>query len=241
MKQTAASPAPVSDIKEGFDARFPTARHVGRRHDSSASRHIQATHSMLAFPGAGMQTAQLAVRVTDRDHSLGPKNAPVTLVEYGDFECAHCARAHPLMHGIRRYMGEDLRLVYRHFPLTAGHPYAARAAEVAEAASAQGKFWQMLDTLFRAQHPLEDEELLLHAAGIGIDAGRLSRELIAHVFAGKVRDDLRGGIRSGVFGTPTFFINEMRYDGNWLDAAEFIQALSDAATTPAAGLRGRAI
>jgi len=187
-----------------------------------------------------MQSPQLVVRVTDRDHSLGPSNAPVTLVEYGDFECAHCARAHPIVQGIRRYMGEDLRFVYRHFPLTAGHPYAVRAAEVAEAAGAQGKFWQMLDALFRAQDALDYEELLLHAARIGVDARRVSRELIAHVFAAEVRDHLRGGIRSGVYGTPTFFINEMRYDGNWSDAAEFIQVLSDAATSPALGLRGPA-
>jgi protein-disulfide isomerase len=188
-----------------------------------------------------MQLSQLAVRVTDRDHSLGPSHAPVTLVEYGDFECGHCARAHPIIHGIRRYMGDDLRLVYRHFPLTAAHPYAVRAAEVAEAAGAQGKFWQMLDALFGTQRALDDEELLRHAARIGIDARRVSRELIAHVFAGEVRDDLRGGIRSGVYGTPTFFINATRYDGDWSVAAEFIQVLSEAATRPAVGLRSPAI
>lgn len=187
-----------------------------------------------------MQSAQLAVSVTDRDHSLGPRNAPVTLVEYGDFECAHCARAHPIVQGIRRYMGEDLRLVYRHFPLTAGHPHAVRAAEAAEAAGAQGKFWEMADSLFRSQNALDYKELLLHAARIGIDAGRVSRELIARVFARDVRDDLRGGIRSAVNCTPTFFINGIRYDGNWADAAEFIQVLSDAAMIPAVGPRGSA-
>ena len=176
-----------------------------------------------------MQSAQLTVPVTERDHSLGPSNAPVTLVEYGDFECPHCGRAHPIVQGIRRYMGEQLRFVYRHFPLVEAHPHAEHAAESAEAAGAQGRFWEMHDILFRNQHALEDEDLVLYAARIGVDAQRVARELAAGTHARKVRDDFRGGIRSGVNGTPTFFINGSRFDGNWADTVEFIQALTEAA------------
>jgi len=176
-----------------------------------------------------MQTAQLTVPVNERDHTLGPTNAPVTLVEYGDFECPHCGRANPIMQGIRRYMGDHIRFVYRHFPLAEAHPHAESAAEAAEGAGVQGRFWEMQDVLFRNQHALEPEDLLLYAVKIGLDAQRLARELAARRSARKVRDDFRGGIRSGVNGTPTFFINGMRYDGNWADAAEFMQALSEAA------------
>jgi protein-disulfide isomerase len=126
-------------------------------------------------------------------------------------------------------MGDQLRFVYRHFPLAEAHPHAELAAEAAEGAGVQGRFWEMHDVLFRNQQALEPEDLLRYAMKIGVDAERLARELAARTYARRVRDDFRGGIRSGVNGTPTFFINGMRYDGNWADAAEFIQALSEAA------------
>jgi protein-disulfide isomerase len=182
-----------------------------------------------------MPSAQLLVPVTERDHSVGPDNAPVTLVEYGDFECPFCRRAHPMVQGIRRYMGDNLRCVFRHFPLAEAHPHARHAAEAAEAAGAQGKFWEMHDILFQNQDALEDADLIMYAARIGIDFQRVSQELAAGTYTRKVRDDFRGGVRSGVNGTPTFFINGIRFDGNWSDANEFIQALSDAASqVPAA-------
>ena len=132
-------------------------------------------------------------------------------------------------------MGDNLRFVFRHFPLSEAHPHAQRAAEAAEAAGAQGHFWEMHDLLFHNQDALEDADLLAYAAQIGIDAQRVARELAAGTYAKKVRDDFRGGVRSGVNGTPTFFINGVRYDGNWSDTAEFMQALTDAAThTPVA-------
>ncbi|MDP9200503.1 MAG: DsbA family protein [Gemmatimonadota bacterium] len=182
-----------------------------------------------------MQSAQLAVPVNDRDHSLGPSNAPVMLVEYGDFECPHCGRAHPIVQGVRRFMGEQLRFVYRHFPLTEAHPHAQSAAEASESAGAQGRFWEMHDILFGNQHALEDEDLIMYAARIGVDAQRVAQELAAGTWTKKVRDDFRSGVRSGVNGTPTFFINGVRYDGNWGDAAEFVQVLTDAATQVQAG------
>jgi protein-disulfide isomerase len=178
--------------------------------------------------------AQLAVPVTDRDHSRGSQNAPVTLVEYGDFECPHCGRAHPLVEGVRRYMGDNLRFVYRHFPLAEAHPHAQHAAEASEAAGAQGKFWEMYDILFEHGDALEDEDLLLYAADIGVDVKRAAEELAAGAYTKKVRDDFRGGVRSGVNGTPTFFINGFRWDGNWANANEFIHALESAAQVQAA-------
>lgn len=177
-----------------------------------------------------MYTAQLVVPVSERDHILGPATAPVTLVEYGDFECPHCRRAHPIVQGVVRYMGDNLRFVYRHFPLGEAHPHAQHAAEASEAAAAQGKFWEMEDTLFRNADELTDEDLILHAARLGLDFQRVSQELAAGTYTRRVRDDFRGGVRSGVNGTPTFFINGLRFDGNWSDANEFIQVLMDAAT-----------
>jgi protein-disulfide isomerase len=127
-------------------------------------------------------------------------------------------------------MGEHLRFVYRHFPLVEAHPHAEHAAEAAEAAGAQGRFWEMHDMLFRNQHALEDEDLVLYAVKTGVDAQRLARELAAGTYARRVRDDFRGGIRSGVNGTPTFFVNGARFDGNWTDTVEFIQVLTEAAS-----------
>ena len=182
-----------------------------------------------------MQSAQLLVPVTERDHSIGPSNAVVTLVEYGDFECSFCRKAYSMLQGLRRYMGDNLRFVCRHFPLAEAHPHAQHAAEAAEAAGAQGKFWEMHDILFQSQDALEDEDLVMYAARIGIDFQRVSQELAAGAYTRRVRDDFRGGARSGVNGTPTFFINGARYDGNWGDANEFIQVLSDAASQVPAG------
>jgi protein-disulfide isomerase len=179
-----------------------------------------------------MPLAQLAVPVDDRDHTIGPRNAPVTLVEYGDFECPHCARAHPIVKGVRRYLGENLGFVYRHFPLVEAHPHAESAAQAAEAAGAQGRFWEMHDMLFTHQDALEPEDLVQYATQLGLDAQRVARELAARVYARKVRDDFRGGMRSGVNGTPTFFINGIRYDEDWTDTATFIHDLTEAATQP---------
>ncbi|HYU52166.1 MAG TPA: thioredoxin domain-containing protein, partial [Gemmatimonadaceae bacterium] len=117
--------------------------------------------------------------MSDSDHSLGPAGAPVTLVEYGDFECPYCGRAYPIVQGVIRRMGDNLRFVFRHFPLSEAHPHAQHAAEAAEAAGAQGRFWEMHDVLFHNQDALEDADLLTHAASIGIDAQRVARELSA--------------------------------------------------------------
>jgi protein-disulfide isomerase len=150
----------------------------------------------------------------DRDHIRGPRNAPLTLVEYGDYECPYCGRAHPIVNAVRQALGTRLRFVYRHFPLPI-HPNAPVAAEAAESAGAQGHFWEMHDQLFAHQTALDPHSLVTYAAQIGVDQRRFVDDLTHHVFAPRVRHDFMSGVRSGVSGTPTFFINGLRYQGPW--------------------------
>jgi protein-disulfide isomerase len=179
-----------------------------------------------------MTLNELVMPVSVRDHVQGAFDAPVILVEYGDFECPHCRRAYPIVKAAQRALGGDLAVVYRHFPLAEAHPHARLAAEAAEAAGAQGQFWVMHDTLFEHQDALEEEDLLGYADALGLDRVRFSRELASGEHAQRVRDDFRGGIRSGVNGTPTFFINGVRFDGNWGALDEFVAVLSQAADSP---------
>jgi protein-disulfide isomerase len=160
-------------------------------------------------------TARLTPPVSARDHAQGPAAGPVTLVEYGDYECPHCGRAYPMVKAVQRSMGDNLRFVFRNFPLTSSHEHAEHAAEMAEAAGDRGKFWEMHDRLFEHQRRLADGDLLDHASRIGLDLGRFERELTGHAHAERVREDFLSGVRSGVNGTPTFFINGARHDGAW--------------------------
>jgi protein-disulfide isomerase len=162
---------------------------------------------------AAIADVPLAVPVTERDHAQGPVTAPVTLVEYGDYECPHCGAVHPIIQEIQRQMGGTLRFVFRNFPLAAMHRHAMRAAEAAEAAGAQGKFWEMHDRLFDDQEKLEDADLIAHAKAIGLDIPRFESDLTGHVYLPRVQEDYRGAIKSGVKGTPAFFINNVRYKG----------------------------
>jgi protein-disulfide isomerase len=160
-------------------------------------------------------TGVLSVPVTAHDHAQGPADALVTLVEYGDYECPHCGRAYPIVKEVQRRLGSRLRFVFRNFPLAESHPHAERAAEAAEAAGAQGLFWEMHDTLLERQRELDDPHLVQHAREIGADEQRFLKDLTSRVYAERVREDFLSGIRSGVNGTPTFFINGIRYDGRW--------------------------
>ena len=157
--------------------------------------------------------ARLVVPVGESDHAQGPEDAPVTLVEYGDYECPSCGEAYPIVKEIQARLGRQLRFVFRNFPLAAPHPHAERAAEAAETAGAQGQFWAMHDVLFENQDALDDEDLVQAAAALGLDEPRFEKELAGRVYAGRVREDFLGGVRSGVNGTPTFFINGVRHDG----------------------------
>jgi len=176
--------------------------------------------------------------VSADDHSAGSNDAPVTLVEYGDYECPHCGAAYPVVQEIRRIVGPNLRFIFRNFPLAQIHPHAQHAAEAAEAAGAQGEFWGMHDLLFENQDALEDPDLLRYAAALSLDQERFTKELSSGVYADRVRRDFRSGVKSGVNGTPTFFINGVRHDAPW-DLPTLFAAVEAAAATPADGRRSR--
>jgi protein-disulfide isomerase len=171
--------------------------------------------------------SRLRVPVSPRDHVRGHLDAPLTLIEYGDYECPHCGAAYPVIESVRNTLGPELAFVYRHFPLEAIHPHAERAAEAAEAAGAQGKFWAMHDQLFQNQDRLDDDSLMDYAAVIGLDTRRFTHDLMSRAHLPRVHEDFSGGVRSGVNGTPTFFIDGLRYDGPH-DAASMVGALRDA-------------
>lgn len=161
------------------------------------------------------ETAKLTKPVTDEDHFRGPRNAAVELVEYGDYECPHCRQVNDIRRELRARIGDKYRYIYRHFPITSSHTHAQIAAEAAEAASAQGKFWEMHNLLFKHQGELDQDHIFQYAAEIGLDLERFKRELTEGVYTKRVKDDFESGIQSGVHGTPTFFINGNRYDGTW--------------------------
>ncbi len=150
-----------------------------------------------------------------RDHILGSDAAKITLVEYGDFQCPHCRAAVAVVDELRSRYGENLRFAFRHFPLAKMHPQAREAAEAAEAAAVQGKFWEMHARLFRQPPELEHEQLIRHAKDLGLDVERFRNELESHAHAARVQEDLSSGVRSGVNGTPTFFINGVRHNGGY--------------------------
>jgi len=160
-----------------------------------------------------VERPRLAVPVNERDHAQGPADAPVTLVEYGDYECPYCGNAYPVVKRLQAELGPKLRFVFRNFPMNTIHAHAGVAAQAAEAAAAQGKFWEMHDLLYEHQQDLGEADLLHYALTLGLEPYRFEADLSSEIFARKVSDDFGGGVRSGVNGTPTFFINGARYDG----------------------------
>ena len=181
-----------------------------------------------------MSTTQWSTVLTmpvteDRDHIQGPADAPVTLLEYGDYECPYCGAAYPIVKEVRARIGERLRFVFRNFPITTSHPHAERAAEAAEAAAAQGSFWRMHDVLYENQKRLGDEDLRTYAQQVGLDLDVFDRELAEHVHAARVQEDFMSGVRSGVNGTPTFYVNGARYDDSY-DLDTLLGALEAAAS-----------
>ena len=176
----------------------------------------------------GRVATRLILPVGPRDHILGSPTAPVTLVEYGDFECSHCAQAHEVVKALLKHLGRQLRFTYRHFPLSTVLPHAEAAAEAAEAAGAQHKFWPMHDILFEHQEALENESLMFYGNALALEMPRYLNDLASHIHAVKVRDDFMSGVQSGVNGTPSFFINGIRHE----DSFDFdvLLAAIDAAT-----------
>jgi protein-disulfide isomerase len=169
--------------------------------------------------------------VADEDHVQGPADARVTLVEYGDFECPSCGAVYPVLREVRRAFGPNLRFIFRHYPLRDTHPHAEMAAEVAEAAQAQGKFWEMHDRLFEHQAALDERSLVRHARKVGLDGFRVERELATKAHAPRVERDVESGRAGGVRGTPSLFINGAFYRGP-RDRASLIAALANAAMKP---------
>ena len=170
---------------------------------------------------------RLVLPVGERDHIQGPTTAPVTLVEYGDYECPYCRAALPIVQELQRLLGDQLRFVFRHFPLIGLHPHAQHAAEASEAAAAQGKFLEMHAALFEHQEALEDDNLVQYGADLDLDRARIRRELDEHSNASRVREDFESGLRSGVRGTPTFYLDDIRYDGI-VGVRQFLAAIQEA-------------
>jgi protein-disulfide isomerase len=167
---------------------------------------------------------ELILPVTERDHIQGSLDAPVTLLEYGDYECPHCTAAYLVVKTIQEGLGDELRFAYRHFPLIRIHPHAEPAAEAAEAAGARGRFWEMHAMLYENSPNLSGPELLSYAEQIGLEADRFVSELRAHRYIPRIQADMESGLRSGVKGTPTFFINGIRHRGGY-DLQSLLQAL----------------
>ncbi|PZF74934.1 DsbA family protein [Taibaiella soli] len=165
--------------------------------------------------------------VSADDHSSGKNDAPIELVEYGDYECPHCGRAYPILQKLQHKMGDDLRFIFRNFPLAEMHPHAIMAATAAEAAALQGKFWEMHDIIFEHQQELSGHALIDFAEQLKLDVNKFANDIRSQALADKVEEDFESGMRSGVNGTPTFFINGVKYEGSWEDEDlyEYLQAV----------------
>ena len=166
---------------------------------------------------------KLTAPISSKDHTQGKTNAPWTLVEYGDYQCPSCGDAFPIVKQLQQHFGDQLRFVFRNFPLEM-HPYAEHAAETAEFAAAHGKFWEMHDLLFEHQANLKDASLQKLAVKLKLSTDQLTHALTTGTYAPRVQADLDSGIASGVQGTPTFYINGQRHDGDY-DLDSLIEAI----------------
>ena len=162
--------------------------------------------------------------VTQDDHILGPANAPVTLVEYGDYECPSCGAAYPIVNQVLQCFGPKLRYVFRHFPLTQVHPNAEPAAESAEFAGAHKRFWEMHNGLYENQDRLGPPLLFELAEALGLPQSELRISIATEKYAPKIKSDFLGGVRSGVNGTPSFFVNGRQHEGSF-EFADFVSAI----------------
>jgi protein-disulfide isomerase len=161
------------------------------------------------------ERAQLSIPVGHNDHSSGPLDAKLTVVEYGDYQCPYCGQAYPIVEQLRTEFADSMRFIFRNLPLAEVHPNAEAAAEVAEAVGLQGTFWEIHDRLFENQHDLSAAALLRYVDDVGADVKLATKVIADGVARRRVESDFEGAIRSGANGTPTFFINGERYDGSW--------------------------
>lgn len=171
--------------------------------------------------------AKLRPAINSDDHIQGNKNAPIELVEYGDYQCPHCGRAYPIIKSIQKKLGNDLKFVFRNFALSESHPNAVNAAVAAEAASAQNKFWEMHDIIYENQQHLDDVALIKYAAKIGLNIEQFEADFETSKFLEKTESDFESGVRSGVNGTPSFFINGEKYEDDWSEEPllEYLRSL----------------
>lgn len=158
-------------------------------------------------------TPALTPPISRNDHTLGDLDAPLQMLEFGDYQCPYCGAAQPVIQEIRRELGDRLLYAFRNFPLVQVHQYAEQAAEAAEAAGAQGKFWEMHDLLYQNQHALDYNHLVGYADQLGLDVEKFQQDLRDHAYRAKIASDYRSGEESGVPGTPTFFLNGIMYQG----------------------------
>jgi len=159
--------------------------------------------------------AKLRVPVSDVDHAEGPKDAPLILVEYGDYQCPSCGEAFPIVKRLQKTLKNELRFVFRNFPLSEIHPHAMSAAKAAEAAALQRQFWAMHRLLFEHQQQLDDPSLLRYAEILGLNTSTFMADVGKAAVAERIASDREGGARSGVNGTPTFFVNGSRVDAGY--------------------------
>jgi len=188
------------------------------------------------------EAVKLKNPVTERDHTSGSATAPVTLVEYGNFECIYCGAVYPIIKHVRKLLGDNLRFVFRHFPTVHTHPHSLRAAEAAESAAAQQKFWQMHDQLFTHQTALEDRDLSHYARRVGLNFERFTHDMTEHSFLQQIESDYQLSLfDEHVTGTPTLYLNDVRYTGP-TDLDSFLRAIKlsdpqDRIQLPETGLR----
>jgi protein-disulfide isomerase len=159
--------------------------------------------------------SRLLLPIRPLDHVHGPEDAPHTLVEYGDYECPDCGRLYVILRDLQKDIASRLRIVFRHYPRSGVHHHAQQAAEAAEAAGAQGKFWEMHTLLFERQHALRTKDLIRYAEELTLDVERFRHELKSETHSERVRADFVAGVQNGVYGTPGLFLNGVRYDGEW--------------------------
>ena len=174
--------------------------------------------------------SSLAIPINERDHLLGPSNASVTVVNYGDYQCPDCHRRHREVEKMVDTLRDRVRFVYRHFPLISVHPRALRAAEAAEAAAAQGKFWEMHRRLYAGSEKLGDRDLRWHAREIGLDLDRFDREMASSTYADQIEKDYYNSIVNGITGTPTTFINTVLYAMSGTELLATVKAILNQST-----------
>jgi protein-disulfide isomerase len=170
--------------------------------------------------------SKLKKAVTDMDHIQGNADAPIELVEYGDYQCPYCGHAYPILKNIQKKLGNNLKFVFRNFPLSEIHPNALNSAVSSEAAGLQHKFWQMHDHLFKHQNRLDDPSLVKYATQLHLNVEQFENDFEKPELVEKVNDDFESGVRSGVNGTPSFFINGEKYNGDW-EEEPFIEHLEN--------------